>query len=398
MKKSFKRISALVIALVMVMGITVTAFADEIGTGGSTAGSLAAANSVTMKKAITITNHFGSEGEYAYEPAITYTYTLSDGQEGGTINDGNIIAHYKAGLVSYLADGSGADQTAVFSAENQVTSGSTVSKDLTWSFDPARFPSAGVYRYNVNETAVSAAPEEIGIVRNADYDTDKYLDVYVKNSEAGGLEIYGYALVDDEAAEVTNISEKSQGWNDGEDLETYDTYNVTITKTITGAGADMTAEFPFHVELSGEMSSANIATEGTGDAITEWAVTEGTPDTAAISGTLGHNETIIIKGLPNTVTFGVKEDNPTPDDYSATAAVTGASTTALASNAVLAGSAAGLEVVTGAASFTDVIAVGVTNNLETISPTGLVLRFAPYILILGAGILLLVLSRRRQAE
>ena len=40
--------------------------------------------------------------------------------------------------------------------------------------------------------------------------------------------------------------------------------------------------------------------------------------------------------------------------------------------------------------------ITVTNNLESISPTGIVTRYAPYGLILVAGVVLLVISKKRK--
>lgn len=387
-----KRIGAVALAVAVSLTMGTAAFAADMGSEGTTgSANEPAGNSVTLKKAIKITNYSG----YAYEPTITYTYTLSDGTASGTVTDkdGN-TASFKAGSTSYLAEGSTAAQTAAFSSTTPATSGSNAERDLTWTFNPSSFPSAGVYRFVVAETATSVSPASIGINRADNYDTSKYLDVYVKNNGNGGLEIYGYALVNDEASAVTEKSAKSQGWNSDtnhNDLDVYNTYNITITKNITGAGADMTAEYPFEVAITGNISAANVAVDGTGDNL---GLSDGTA-----TGTLGNGKTLIIKGLPTTAKFEVSETNPTTDKYEATATVANITGATAVSKAELAGGAE-LAVVTGGdiAKASDAVTVDVTNDLGSISPTNVVMRFAPYLFILGAAIVLLVMMRRRKTH
>ena len=160
--KNLKKILAVVLAVVLMAALSVTMFAEgETTTSDS--------NSITLKKDITVTNYSG----YAYEPTITYTYQLKDGPAADaskTVTDGQtppITASFKQGLVSYLATGDAAVKTAVYSSNNAVSEGSTV-RELKWTFDPAKFPSAGVYRFVIEETGTSVNPASIGIERSTD--------------------------------------------------------------------------------------------------------------------------------------------------------------------------------------------------------------------------------------
>ena len=387
--KMYKRLSAITLAGAMIFATGIQAFAAE---GEQSNVNIAQENMAVLKKAIAVTNYDG----YAYEPTITYTYTLANGTADGTVTntDDALTVAYKAGDIKCLADGENAVKTAEFNSSNAVT-GEASSKELTWTFAPEKFDAAGVYRYTITETETTVNPAEIGIVRDEAYDPEKYLDVYVRNGDTG-LEIYGMVVVDDEADAVNEGSAKSEGWNTNEDLEEYKTYNMTVTKQITGAGADMTAKFPFTVSLEGEMGSANIATEGTGEAISEFGLNE--DGSATVTGTLGHEASLTIKGLPITVGFSIKETNNTRETYKATAAAVNVEDSTLAEEADLEGDGHEVVVLTDGAiaKASGAIDITVTNDLAAISPTGVVLRYAPYLLILAAGIVIFLVSRRRR--
>lgn len=393
-----KKILAFVLAMIMVMAMTTVAFAADLDPteAGNGHGTSTTATSVTIKKAIEVTNN---SGYGAYGPTITYTYTISSvaGATGTTVSDDAnppVTVTLKPGVMDAVDS---ATKTAVFSNTETATS-DKITKDLTWTFDVTKFPSAGVYRYQIAETNAVPAPASIGVERPTNYDASKFLDVYVRNATGGGLEIYGYAFVDDEEAAITSSSVKSTGWDSGDDLDKYETYNITVTKKITGSGADMTAEFPFQVVLTGKMDSAKIETAGTGASITAFNATS-MASSATITGALGNNETLIINGLPKTVTYTVDESNPTVDTYAVTITTAGdTQSTKVEGN--LTGSQANKSLITGGNvnNATGEITIEVTNNLDSVSPTGVILRVAPFAIMLVAGVVLLGLTKKSKSN
>ena len=375
MNKKIKRLLALMLVLVASLGFGCVAYAATIPSEGhieKTDGDSEIKISKTMEL------NSSSPGT-VFAPAITYTYTLTSGT-ADTSTDPQI----KSGSTAYLATGSDPVVTVSYSDSDSATSGNSVEKSITYEFNPDAFPSAGIYRYVITETA-SVDPASIGITRASNYVTVKYLDVYVTNGDtAGEKKITGYVLWNSIDPSIDPEDRKSPGWS-----EVYNVYTLQIKKNITGALADKTAEFPFKVTLNGQLSSAKLDTDGTlnvGSSTTPYTVT----------GNLGDNGTMYISGIPTTVTFDIGEKNPTADVYKATAVATGIDTGAtLADDEELTKNATDYEAVVTNGAKTTISSdakITVTNELDSPSPTGVILYFAPYILIGGLAVLLLVIS------
>ncbi len=387
MKKLIKRLFVLTLVLVASLGFSTVVFAAEIDTNGK-AESATGDNEINIPKEIEMKS---SGTRTVYAPNISYTYELSNGT-AATVGDYQI----KAGDVSYLDDSSNTDVTVSFTNTDSAESGSNVKKLITYTFDPTKFPSAGIYRYKITETGTSVSPASVGILRETNYDTEKYLDVYVNNNDAGEKIITGYVLMNDDTSGT-----KSPGWNHDPDLEHYRTYSLIVTKNILGSLADKTAKFPFKITLNGEMTNNKIDIDAasTGESLVLGNITEGsgtTPDTRDVTGLLGDEKTIIITGIPYTVSFDVGEKNPTGDVYKATAISANIDDGAtLANNMSLSKNSTTYETVVSGAAKTLIsgdATITVSNTLDSPSPTGVILYFAPYILIGRLAVLLLVIS------
>ena len=335
-------------------------------------------------------------------------------------------------------------------------------KYLTIDFKNVVFTQPGVYRYTLTETANAYTTSGVtdGSISGTRY-LDVYVmrssifDVSHDGSaehpfQANDWKIYGYVCINSEAGTFTITPSsavntvKTNGFvdtNTDEGTSTadeYRTYNLTLGKTLsndatmnshkfpfdaTWTAGDATGTFQFIVEETGTASATKVAQTATTtvngttvDADTLYKV--GGADvvgTADKDGTplIANGDTIKYIGIPNGTKVTVTETN---DVVGTTYTTTGTETvgTGSATNIVWTGGTSAKPADNKAATMdqddTTIyaqaaaptadsnVAIQVTNVLAIISPTGVVLRIAPYALMLGAGIVLLLITRRRKED
>ena len=326
-------------------------------------------------------------------------------------------------------------------------------KDLVVSFANVVFTQPGVYRYKITETANSYTTS--GVTDGGNSNT-RYLDVYVMRSDsytdgstAAQWKVYGYVCInstDAESAISPSSTFKTNGFVDTDTTggvstaDEYRTYNLTLGKTLTGdttmnshkfpfdatwtAGA-ATGTFQFIVEETGTASAtktpqaATTTVNGTAvaaDSLYKVGIADAV-GAADKDGTplIANGGTVKYIGIPNGTKVTVTETND----------VTGTTYATTATETIGSGSASAIEwtggtsvksadnktatmdmgdtaiYVQAAAPTADSnVTIQVTNDLSIISPTGYVVRFAPYMILMGLGAVVLVVfkSTRREEE
>ena len=419
MKTNFvKKLTAFTLSALLTAAASVpcflTASAAEIGTGKTSASD----TTLMIPKSVTVTN--STEGDY-YGPAVIYSYTIAPTEptNGAKVKDDNgndfpVEKGVEGGAV--LAE----NGQVVFGSElvsNVNTSGVEQKKNLTVNIDLAKFTKPGIYRYKIEDVTAIETLYNAGINRADNYDNDRYLDVYIKNNGENGLAVAGYTLTTENEVEIS-AEDKDSGFVskkvtvEGQEVtlpdDTYRTYNIRLEKQVTGDMGDKTHEFPFTAVIDngglkyfhGKVSNS-VNTESS---------------EASLNTTLKNGEVLYIRGLSPRAKIGYTEKNDTADTYKVTIegrkGTTGNCDTLVAEQNVAADGTAALssgsitdyETANSAATvategeLTNYRDVEYTNNLATVSPTGIVLRFAPFIIIAGLGIVLFVLARRTRRK
>lgn len=334
------------------------------------------------------------------------------------------------------------------------TAGFAAEGHFNLTFNDEAFSKPGIYRYKVTETVTETNARVKAGVINREYKDYRYLDVYVQNKEnptaTDKFEIYGYVCFEDTSKDkefsaldnsgnIQKITAKTNGFvsNKNDDntqnysktepgVDIYETSNVKVQKVITGAMADKTHTFPFAAVLDTDQITKDpivcyvkVAKGGNETTTANTNPTtltggDGTIGAATLGGQLklGDEEFIYIYGIPGKTTatsigeskVKVQEFNDTSEVYTVTGTYDGAD------KEMKSGSDTGNSVkmnasATGEFNAAQTILINnekddvvVTNKLNSISPTNVVMRYAPYLFILGAGIMLLMMSRRRKEE
>ncbi len=455
--KNIKRISALVLALIMVLALTATALADDatmagqegvIGEFTTPDTPVTQTDTVVIYKEITAYN---PEACTVNAPTVTYNYTIGaatvatgttvtdNASHHAQINSTNVNAQVavKAGVGTPTITGTAAGVLAITPA-NQLSAsqyGTANRFNLTVDFSSIDWATtgtgAGVYRYVITETTNATDKNAAGIAEGTIAKT-LYMDVYVD----GSGNIYGYTLFSnnssidatagDDAAKTA--AGKTEGFVDDpantvytssntSAADKYYTFNLTLTKVVANDAYAVTThhQFPFTVNLDNATVTAavlpimTVGTNATQTALTAFVIghndTANNSDTSTTwTPTIADNATVTYVGIPCGTTITVKETNDvTGVTYNSVS--TNADTNA-AAKAINTGDASNVATIdcnatalTAAAENHTAAAskvVTFTNTMIQISPTGVTLRVAPFALMLFAGIALVLITRRRE--
>lgn len=330
------------------------------------------------------------------------------------------------------------------------TSGTSNLAPIIFDFSDVTFTAAGVYRYVIMEEVARDQTKEANAIKDGTISDTRYLDVYVRDPVDTETErqIYGYALFTNDndinagaasgASDTVAAAVKTTGFvADGSlTADQYYTFGLVIKKNLLNDAANLSHEFPFDIRFSNPNPlevTASFKTTGTTfpfvandtEATSTYAGL-GTADerycfdvinipSHAFSTATNHSnkialgdftetgDSITVWGIPAGTTVYVYENNDIEGNtYNSSYTVgSGSASTAKAISWITtddANKSDVAEVETTAYTTPGNVDVTFTNTLALISPTGVVVRYAPYALILGAALVLLFLARRRDRD
>ncbi len=408
-----KKTISFICALIMILACTCASADGDNGANGVN-GVYGAGNSISIEKQILVANT-DTAVTTVYGPSVTYSYSIAAASVGTqTVSDGTNTAVVKAGIMSAV---DAASKTISFTS-NAVTLSSgknTVSSSFTLTFTPATFGAPGIYRYVITDTTDATTLSGAGIMRASNYQTAYYLDVYVVYTENAdktpeNLMINGYALLK-ENTDISSSAQKQSGYSETQGLtgsentwsltagsmDSYQTYNVQITKTVEGNMADATHDFSF-IARDGNNAALTHCYHGLAASASD-ATTQASGEVPQF--TLHHGQSYWLVGLNQNQQVQITETNDTNDTYQMQVKLNSTVDTAAASIAkdetISSQPHAVAAVATGGVT-DQALAFEFIAGLTTVSPTGLVVRVLPYAVLLGFAFFFMLVSKKRRDE
>lgn len=270
-----KKLMALFLAMVMVMGLCVTAFADEGDEGGETTPTQPTVEAQQDEQPKVYKTYQVNNGT---APAETFTFKFT--AESYKNGDGDTVADAMIPTID--------NATISFDAID-----TTETKSAELNIDANQYE-LGVYTYKVEEIAGSTA----GVTYDS---TPLYLVLTILRDENSGKHFV--------AAMHYETADGSKLGSDGAIVNEYDAGSLSVTKQITGNMADMTKKFAFTITFTaptGKTVNSTITVTNP-DASTE-NLTFDAEGTLTYTIDLGDDNTVTFTNLPAGVTYVVSEE------------------------------------------------------------------------------------------
>lgn len=421
MKKNvLKKIASVSLAAAMVTAAGITSLADDVefpAPGGATSVATTSDDTNGMES-VKFKVYFNKDTDANY-PATKFSYSISSGSAVALNANGNNPEIF-AGVA-----GGATITTAATDAWNTVNSADATDQ-IQIDFDGSVFTAPGIYRYVVTQTALTSEQADIGITAEEDVlDTsttpgsltttnvttaiDHYLDVYVdKDNKVTAAvmlkDIEIPVLVDsdndgvfDESA--YNTINKTDGFVNDLTL-----YSFKVKKMVDGSMSDPNKQFSFTTTVNYNDPNGGDANTNASGMKFQYKTDE---DNAYLEGTIGtafdtalkHSEVLEVKLVPATAIVTVLENIQAGEGYivsivdetDKTITITANNTTG--STPCKADATATGTVVANAS----VDTITFTNTRNEISPTGVIVRYAPYIIMIAAaGVLVVVATKSKR--
>lgn len=379
LNKTFGRVATTLVAGAMLTALAMPAYAaTPTGTGTQ--------NTMSFDKTLTVVNT-------NFAPSAQFSYVITGTNDKTPVNGVTIKGGVNPSSVMINGTTDTNDDNVVFNAGESVSSGK-ITKSVTLDFSAVDFPAPGIYRYKVTETFVdSATNPDI----NNGSNPDRYIDVTVANEmnegkPTGKLVITGYTMLASDAAltynsdtreysyEGINSNAKNKGYEDA----TYTTYDLTLDKVVAGNMGSQNETFYFTINFTDGDENEKFSygnKEYTFDQSGNVSISNIELTDAA--------EPICITGLPSDVKYTIVENIEQSKGYETTATVNGTDATVTPADST--------QTVAEQNKSQSTDAVVVTNTKTAVSPTGIVMNVAPYVLLVvvaAAGCFVFLRKRR----